>query len=350
MFRQLPTRALRLSICLSNVFQFHPFLFFYNQQAYWFIMHFFFPFFVAFLLSFCATTTQAEPSQGRFFIMGNGVMQLKNHRNNREAKVSLLNVDGSLNEANFNTVDWIFGYPTREKGEHISPRLLFMLDYFAERLAPGTTIHIESAYRSPEYNEKIRSTGNNAARTSTHMDGIALDFWLEGVDGKKLWETIKAHNCGGIGHYGDKTVHFDAGRPRFWEAATSGTRSPEPDENRHLYLSTDYDRYAPAEKVRLALSSLSSFEFGVRPTIEVHRSGSRQQSLVALDLDQANGSSCVWLGSRKVSRFLTTTLPPDIGSGRYQLKLSFCNRPFARMPEEAFSNPIEIRRDVPPKN
>jgi uncharacterized protein YcbK (DUF882 family) len=199
---------LRLSICLSNVFQFHPFLFFYNQQAYWFIMHFFFPFFVAFLL-----TTQAEPSQGRFFIMGNGVMQLKNHLNNREAKVSLLNVDGSLNEADFNTVDWIFGYPTREKGEHISPRLLFMLDYFAERLAPGTTIHIESAYRSPEYNEKIRSTGNNAARTSTHMDGIALDFWLEGVDGKKLWETIKAHNCGGIGHYGDKTVHFDAGGP-----------------------------------------------------------------------------------------------------------------------------------------
>lgn len=306
-------------------------------------MRSFFLFFL-FLLFLLPTSTVAQPTHGRFFIMGSGEMQLKNHRNNREAKVRLLNEDGTLNEEAFNTVDWLFGFPSTEKGEHISPRLLFMLNSFSEQLAPGKTIQIESAYRSPEYNDKIRAMGNNAARTSTHMDGIALDFWLEGVDGKKLWETIKARNCGGIGHYGGKTVHFDAGRPRYWEAATSGTRSPEPDENRHLYLSTEYDRYAPTETVRLSLSSLSNFAFGVEPTIAVFRSGSRQQSLAELPLEQKNGGACHMLGSRKATRMLRVTLPPDLPAGRYQLRLTFCNRPFARMPQEAFSNPIEIRR------
>lgn len=276
--------------------------------------------------------------------MGSGTMHLKNLRNNREARVHLLNPDGSFNEADFTTVDWVFDFPTKEKDEHISPRMLFMLSYFAERLAPGKTIHIESAYRSPEYNEKIRAQGNNAARTSAHLDGMALDFWLEGVDGKELWETIRARNCGGIGHYGGKTVHFDAGRPRFWEAATSGTRSPEPDNNRHLYLSTEYDRYAPAEKIRLSLSNLSSFSFGVRPSIEVFRSGDQRQSVATLPLNQGNGSDCVPIGERKASRFLTATLPADLPPGRYQFKLAFCDKPFPQMPDEALSNPIELRR------
>ncbi len=299
--------------------------------------------FLTFLLLHCATDTQAEPNRGQYFIMGSGVMHLLNHRNNREATVHLLNKDGSLNQEAFNTVDWVFGYPTRQMGEHISPRMLFMLSYFADRLAPHQTIHIESAYRSPEYNDKIRNMGNNAARTSTHIDGMALDFWLEGVDGKKIWETIKARNCGGIGHYGGKTVHFDAGRPRFWQAATSGTRSKQPDENRHLYLSSDYDRYAPTDQVRLSLSSLSSFDFGVQPGVELYRSGNHTQALASLPLDQAENGNCQMVESRKVSRFLTTTLPSNLPPGRYQLKLSFCNRPFAKMPEEAFSNPIEIR-------
>jgi uncharacterized protein YcbK (DUF882 family) len=292
----------------------------------------------------CSTVCAAVQQQGRFFLMGSGVMHLKNLRNSREARVHLLNPDGSFNERDFTTVDWVFGFPTEEKGEHISPRMLFMLSYFAERMAPGKTINIESAYRSPEYNDQIRAQGNNAARTSAHLDGLALDFWLEGVDGKKIWETIRARNCGGIGHYGGKTVHFDAGRPRFWEAATSGTRSPEPDNNRHLYLSTEYDRYAPAEKLRLALSNLSNFAFGVRPTVAVFRSGDQRQSVATLPLNQPNGATCLPIGERKASRFLTTTLPADLPPGRYQLQLAFCDKPFSQMPDEVLSNPIELRR------
>ena len=274
--------------------------------------------------------------------MGSGSLHLKNMRNNHEAKVNLLNQDGSFNEEALNKVDWVFGFPTEEKGEHISPRLLFMLSYFTDRLAPGKTINIESAYRSPEYNNQIRDQGNNAARTSTHQDGIALDFWLEGVNGKYIWETIRAKNCGGIGHYGDKTVHFDAGRPRFWEAATSGTRVKEPDYNRHLFLSTDFDRYRPKERARLAFSSISTFDFGVRPMVQIVRADEQQNPVATVRLDRAVATDCLRIGDRKASRLLSTSLPANLPAGRYKVKIDFCEKPFPQMPSEAFSNEIEL--------
>ena len=291
------------------------------------------------LLAPLPTTANGEP--GLFFLMGSGKMHLKNLRNGREARVELLTADGSLNEAALDEVDRVFGFPTAEKGEHISPRLLCMVSHFADRMAPGKTIHIESAYRSPEYNDKIRRKGANAARTSTHMDGMALDFWLAGVDGKKLWQTIREADCGGVGHYGGKAIHLDAGRPRFWEAATSGTKAVEPDFNRHLYLSTDYDRYRPGTRLRLSLSGLSTFGFGVRPTAVVTAGNAGQQSPLALDLPAAGGD-CLLLEDRKATRFLHATLPPDLPAGRYRIGLEFCNKPFPQMPDAAVSNEIEI--------
>jgi len=286
----------------------------------------------------------AEPSpQGRFFVMGSGVLHLKNLRNNREAKVNLLNQNGSFNEEAFNKVDWVFDYPTEEKGEHISPRLLFMLSYFVDRLAPGKTVNIESAYRSPEYNNQIREQGNNAALTSTHQDGMALDFWLPGVAGKRLWQTIKAKKCCGIGHYGGKIVHLDAGKPRFWEAATSGTRSKEPDYNRHLYLSTDFDRYKPKDRIRLSFSSLSNYDFGVHPVAQLFRADDLQNPVSGIRIDFKGEIDCLRIGDRKASRFLTASLPAYIPPGTYTVKMEFCEKPFDQMPSEAFSNPIELR-------
>ena len=285
---------------------------------------------------------EAGQGQGRFFLMGSGVMHMKNLRNNREAKVNLLNKDGSFNEEALTKVDWVFDFPTEETGEHISPRLMFMLSYFSDRLAPGKTIHIESAYRSPEYNHQIRERGNNVARTSTHQDGMALDFWLPGVDGKRLWQTIKAKNCCGVGHYGGKVVHLDVGRPRFWEAATSGTRAKEPDYNRHLHLSTEFDRYHIKERIKLSFSGLSSFDFGVHPVAQVFRIEDPQAPVTGFRLNHTDENDCLRIGDRKTARSLTGLLPAHLPPGRYTIKMAFCEKPFEQMPSEAVSNPIEL--------
>lgn len=292
--------------------------------------------------------TMAEEELGPFFLMGSGRLHMKNRRNGREARIALLNADGTLNDAALNEVDRVFGFPTAAKGEHISPRLLGMVSHFADRVAPGKTIQIESAYRSPAYNDGIRKKGANAARTSAHMDGMALDFWIKGVDGRKLWQIIREQDCCGVGHYGGKAIHLDAGRPRFWEAATSGTKAVEPDYNRHLYLSTDYDRYRPGARLRLSLSGLSTFGFGVKPTAAVEADDTGERSPLTLDLPAAGGSDCILLKDRKATRFLYASLPPTLPPGRYRIGLEFCNRPFAQMPATALSNAIELVGTTPP--
>lgn len=283
-------------------------------------------------------------SEGRFFLMGSGSLHLENLRNNRQASVELLDGNGAINEEALDKVDWLFGYPTAERGEHISPRLLFMLSYFADRVAPGRLIHIESAYRSPDYNDKIRSQGANAAKTSTHIDGMALDFYIDGVDGKELWQKVREENCCGVGHYGGKEIHLDAGRPRFWEAATSGTGTTEPDNNRHVYLSTDFDRYLPGEELRLSLSGVSTFDFGVQSALRLVSAGEPAAPAATMELRASTPGECLRIDTRKASRFLATSLPDSLAAGRYVVELAFCDKPFPQMPDRVRSREIEVIR------
>jgi uncharacterized protein YcbK (DUF882 family) len=283
-----------------------------------------------------------QPVPNRFFLMGSGKLSLFNHRNNQQAEVALLKADNTLNEAALTEVDRVFGFPTHEKNEHISPRMLFMLSYFADQVAPGKRIQIESGYRSLEYNAAIRTQGANAAQTSTHIDGLALDFWIEGIDGKQLWEIIRARNCCGVGHYGGKTIHFDAGRPRFWQAATSGTRSKQPDNNRHVYLTTDFDRYLAHERIRLILAGVSTYGFGVKPTMVLFSRDQPEAPMTTLPLDSSTQRQCHTLNDQKAAHFLYSKLPPHLPAGRYFVRLTFCQRPFPEMPVSIDSNEIEL--------
>lgn len=284
----------------------------------------------------------AKPSAGRFFLAGDGKMHIRNAGTGQEARVDLLEEDGSLNESGFDAIDRVFGFPTREKGEHVSPRLIFMLDYFSDLAAPGKVISLESGYRSPGYNDALRGRGANAAKTSQHLDGMALDFSIEGVDGKALWELIRGRECCGVGHYGGATVHLDSARPRFWEAATSKVRTGESEFNRKIYLSTDYDQYGPGDPVRLSFSSVSDFHFGVRPNASLVRDAEGLKPVATIQLRQEGASECVMIDDRHASRFLWTTLPERLPPGRVRIKLDFCRRPFEEMPSSTVSNEIEI--------
>lgn len=288
--------------------------------------------------------TWAGAGPGRFFLMGDGEIKIKNLHSGQEASARLLNPDGSLNEEGFTRIDEVFQYPTREKGEHISPRLMFMLDYFSDRAAPGKTIKMLSGYRSPDYNTGLRNAGGNVAPTSLHMDGMALDFSMDGVAGKELWQLIKSKDCCGVGHYGGAGIHLDAGRPRFWEAATSKVRTGESDYNRRLYLTTDFDRYHPGETVRLTLAAVSDFGFGVVRTGALVDAGDDNQSVASLTLRTPEDADCLSIPDRKTAHFITLTLPQTLREGRYRVKIDFCRRPFEQMPRSTLSNPIEILR------
>jgi uncharacterized protein YcbK (DUF882 family) len=285
----------------------------------------------------------AETVAGRFYLMGKGKLHIKNMHTGKEASVSLINPDGSMNEESFSRIDEVFEFPTKEKGEHISPRVLFMLSYFSDLVAPGKVIKMVSGYRSPDHNSTLRNAGGNVAKTSIHMDGMALDFSIDGVNGKDLWKTIKDKNCCGIGHYGGATVHLDSAKPRFWEAATSKVRTGESDHNQRIYLSTDYDRYQASDTVRLSFSSVSDFGFGIKRTVAIVNGPDGNDTVATSQIGVQVDADCVAIPDRKASHFIYFSLPANLREGsRYRVRVDFCRRPFEQMPLKTLSNEIEL--------
>lgn len=289
----------------------------------------------------------AGAGPGRFYLMGDGRIQIKNMHTGQQTSATLVNPDGSLNDEGFAKIDEVFEFPTKERGEHISPRLLFMLDYFSDLVAPGKLIKMESGYRSPEYNTTLRNGGGNVAKTSIHMDGMALDFSIDGVSGKKLWELVKSKDCCGVGHYGGTSIHLDAARPRFWEAATSKVRTGESDHNQRIYISTDYDRYRAGDPVRLSFASVSTFGFGVKRSVALVADGDDNKTMATTPIKSPDGADCTVIPDRRTSHFITLKLPPNLHEGRYRIKIDFCQRPFEQMPLKTVSNAIEILGSAP---
>lgn len=77
----------------------------------------------------------------------------------------------------------------------------------------GKTVLVDSAYRSPRYNRKVRG-----AKKSLHMSCQALDVKIPGVSKDKLAAYLRSYpGMGGVGIYSSGSVHFDHGRRRNWD-------------------------------------------------------------------------------------------------------------------------------------
>ena len=76
-------------------------------------------------------------------------------------------------------------------------------------------IQIISGYRSIAYNELLISQGRNVSRNTLHLQGLAIDFSIEGVSNKGLSRIAKSFSAGGVGKY-PEFVHIDVGRVRYW--------------------------------------------------------------------------------------------------------------------------------------
>ena len=100
----------------------------------------------------------------------------------------------------------------------IDPRLFDLLYQIRRQLGTQASFHIISGYRSPNTNERLRTTrGGGVAKRSLHMDGKALDIRLPGVPLSDLRDAALSLKLGGVGYYPrDQFVHIDTGRVRSW--------------------------------------------------------------------------------------------------------------------------------------
>lgn len=97
----------------------------------------------------------------------------------------------------------------------VSVQIIDLLCEIKNCFAGGMEINIISGYRSPEYNNHLRSLGRRVAEGSLHLHGLAVDFAIPGIRTEKLAKAAVGLRAGGVGLY-PKFVHIDVGRVRRW--------------------------------------------------------------------------------------------------------------------------------------
>jgi uncharacterized protein YcbK (DUF882 family) len=98
-----------------------------------------------------------------------------------------------------------------------------LLDLLADvRAATGSKapFQVVSGYRSPQTNAMLRERSAEVAQHSFHMDGMAIDLYLEDVDLDRLHLAALELGGGGVGYYPvTGFVHVDVGPVRSWQGA-----------------------------------------------------------------------------------------------------------------------------------
>jgi uncharacterized protein YcbK (DUF882 family) len=122
-------------------------------------------------------------------------------------------VDGALAEARHALRDW------RNGQQHdMDPGLFDIFHELSARLETDRPFQIISGYRSPASNAAMHARSSGVASHSLHMQGMATDIRVEGVQLAHLRRAALDLGRGGVGFYPQSNfVHVDTGRVRQWQ-------------------------------------------------------------------------------------------------------------------------------------
>jgi uncharacterized protein YcbK (DUF882 family) len=292
-------------------------------------------------------------SNGRFFLEGDGTIRLTNPKNGRSEEISYRGPDGSYSDEAHQQTNAVFGLEAKETLEDISLRFIALLDYIQDNFGEGRkVIQLNSAYRSPQYNQSLRKQGRTVAKASTHMEGMAADIEIKGVDGKYLWESLRAKNCCGVGWYGKNSVHVDTGPARFWTGATSKVDTDISTNNKKVLLRTDRDIYRIGEPVTMRLGRVTLYPIGVRSEFQIISvdAAGKERTLEKFQPQFANlhkdqDGKCVKIHERSEALGIVWQIPERLKFTKDPLyiKVEFCEKAHPEVPDKVLSNHIEIR-------
>jgi uncharacterized protein YcbK (DUF882 family) len=127
--------------------------------------------------------------------------------------------DGRYNEAALKKLDWFMRDWRKEQETHMDPRLFDVLWQVYREVGATAPIDIICGYRSPGTNAMLRARSSGVARSSQHINGKAIDFFISGVPLAKLRAVGLKLQDGGVGFYptsGSPFVHMDTASIRHW--------------------------------------------------------------------------------------------------------------------------------------
>ena len=97
------------------------------------------------------------------------------------------------------------------------PELMDLLHTLSARVESRSTYNVISGYRSPATNAMLHERSTGVATKSLHMQGMAMDIRLPGVELASLRRAALGLQRGGVGYYPSSDfVHVDVGRVRSW--------------------------------------------------------------------------------------------------------------------------------------
>ena len=98
------------------------------------------------------------------------------------------------------------------------PRVFDLLHDLGEKVAGiDPEIDVVCGYRTPRSNDYLRQHGHGVAEHSLHMQAMAIDIRIPGVDTATLRDAALSLHRGGVGYYAQSQfVHVDVGRVRRW--------------------------------------------------------------------------------------------------------------------------------------
>lgn len=293
-------------------------------------------FFVSLFFIFPLLASATE-STGRYFLEGDGKIILINTKTNQRVEGWYRLEDGTYPEKVVQKINHLFGVPVHSS-ESISLRLISLLDFLQDHFHAGT-VEIISGYRSSEYNERLRRRGRLAAKTSMHIEGMAADINIAGVDGRRLWEYARSLNCCGAGYYHGTGIHIDTGPSRFWDEKSTKVEQNLGGHNKLLLLRTEEDIYQSGETVTMMIGRVTDYPISIKPEAELVKNEKELQK-VSLDFPT---QECISLKTRKQARSLHWKIPEDLKiSDKFQVRVSLCDKHYPEMPDEMVSNWIVL--------
>ena len=282
------------------------------------------------LLAILATAIPLAAAEPRFFLSGTGRVAIENAHTRERVTVRYRRPDNTYDREALDRLANLFR--SRGDGAVHDPvlRLVEVLSHIQD-LAGTDHLVLVSGYRSPGYNQNLKG----AARASMHTEGLAADIGLakpSKLSLETVWHRVRALECCGAGYYGrDAYMHIDVGRPRFWEKATSRVDENLAGGNARLFARTQYDRYAPGERVVVSVHSLTLPPVRIAP----------EAKLGATPVRLA-GDECIELTTTGATLEL-----PDAPkhADRARLTLTTCEPRPERTPATIETNPIAVGGD-----
>ncbi|WP_342361007.1 DUF882 domain-containing protein [Terrarubrum flagellatum] len=145
------------------------------------------------------------------------------HNHTKESATITFKRWGSYDYSALEQLNWLARDWRRDEKIRMNPKLFDVLWEAHREAGSSSPIYINSAYRSPETNSMLRRRSRAVAKHSQHMEGNAMDFYLDDVPMSRIREVGMRMQRGGVGYYPNANtvfVHLDVGSVRSWPRMT----------------------------------------------------------------------------------------------------------------------------------